>query len=159
VLAFGSPDAVVLGLNDVPKADRPPVQVVHLAFQVMVACAVVMMIVALWGGISALRWRRLPDGPRFLLAVALASPLGMVAIEAGWTVTEVGRQPWIVHRIMRTAEAVTPVRGLWISMVAYTSLYLVLGAIVVLLLRMQFRTSPGAENLAGAASAGEGRGE
>jgi cytochrome d ubiquinol oxidase subunit I len=150
---------VVVGLNDVPEADRPPVRVVHLAFQVMVACGTVMMIVALWGGISAFRRRRLPDSPRFLLTVALASPLGMVAIEAGWTVTEVGRQPWIVHQIMRTAEAVTPIPGLWISMVAYTALYLVLGAIVVLLLRMQFRTSPGAENLAGSASAVAGRGK
>lgn len=156
LLAYDSPNALVVGLNDVPEADRPPVQVVHLAFQVMVGCGMVMMIVALWGGISALRRRRLPDSPRFLLAVALASPLGMVAIEAGWTVTEVGRQPWIVHRIMRTAEAVTPVPGLWLSMVGYTALYLVLGAIVVRLLLMQFRSSPGAERLAGSASAGAG---
>jgi cytochrome d ubiquinol oxidase subunit I len=157
LLAYNAIDAEVVGLNDVPKADRPPVQVVHLAFQTMVACGSAMMVIALWGGIAALRKRRLPDGPWFLRAVVLASPLGMVAIEAGWIVTEVGRQPWIIHRIMRTTEAVTPVGGLWVSLLSYTAIYLLLGVVVVLLLRMQFRTSPGAEDLAGVAVAGTGK--
>jgi cytochrome d ubiquinol oxidase subunit I len=81
----------------------------------------------------------------------------MVAIEAGWIVTEVGRQPWIIHRIMRTTEAVTPVGGLWVSLLSYTAIYLLLGVVVVLLLRMQFRTSPGAEDLTGVAVAGTGK--
>ncbi|SIN71998.1 cytochrome bd-I ubiquinol oxidase subunit 1 apoprotein [Singulisphaera sp. GP187] len=157
LLAHNAIDAEVVGLNDVPKADRPPVRVVHLAFQTMVGCGSVMMGVALWGGIVALRKRRLPDGPWFLRAVVLASPLGMVAIEAGWTVTEVGRQPWIIQKIMRTTEAVTPVSGLWVSMVGYTTLYLMLGVVVVLLLRMQFRRSPGAEDLTGLADAESGK--
>src|SRR5207302_1182161 len=82
-------------------------------FQVMVACGMAMMAVALWAAVAAWRCRCLPDGPRFLAVVALSGPLGMVAIEAGWTVTEVGRQPWIVQGVMRTADAVTPVPGLW----------------------------------------------
>lgn len=157
LLAHGSFDAEVLGLNDVPREDRPPVEVVHLAFQVMVGCGTAMMLVALWGGLVAWRRKRLPDGPWFLRAVVLASPLGMVAIEAGWTVTEVGRQPWIIQQIMRTTEAVTPVGGLWVSMIGYTLLYLMLGVVVVILLRMQFRRSPGAEELVRLASSREGR--
>lgn len=157
LLAYDSIDAEVVGLNAVPKADRPPVRVVHLAFQTMVGCGSLMMFVALWAGVSAYWKRRLPDGPWFLLAVVLASPLGMVAIEAGWTVTEVGRQPWIIHKFMRTSEAVTPVAGLWVSMVSYTALYLMLGVAVVLLLGMQFRTSPGADGQP--VLAGEGGGK
>lgn len=88
--------------------------------------------------------------------MVLASPLGMVAIEAGWTVTEVGRQPWIIHKIMRTTEAVTPVGGLWVSMLSYSAIYLMLGVVVVLLLRMQFRTSPGADERAVVAVEGGG---
>ena len=89
--------------------------------------------------------RRVPDGSVFLRA-AVASPLGMLAIEAGWTVTEVGRQPWIVQGVMRTAEAVTPVPGLWISMLTYSALYIMLGIVVALLLGRQFRASPGLAN-------------
>ena len=96
----------------------------------------------------------MPDGPRFLAALLLASPLGLIALEAGWTVTEVGRQPWVVHGIIRTAEAVTPVPGLWISLLGYTALYLVLGMAVALMLLLQFRTSPRTEELATAESEG-----
>jgi cytochrome d ubiquinol oxidase subunit I len=69
-------------------------------------------------------------------------------------VTEVGRQPWVVQSILRTADAVTPVPGLWISLLAYTALYLVLGMAVVLMLLLQFRTSPRTEELAAAGSEG-----
>jgi cytochrome d ubiquinol oxidase subunit I len=147
LLAFHDPHAVVQGLDAVPPADRPPVVVVHLAFQLMVACGLAMMAVAVWGAVAARRHRRVPDGPWFLRAVLLASPLGMVAVEAGWTVTEVGRQPWIIRGVMRTADAVTPVPGLWVSMLGYTALYLVLGVVVWLLLRYQFRSSPTAAEL------------
>jgi cytochrome d ubiquinol oxidase subunit I len=81
-----------------------------------------------------------------LLATACAGPLGMIALEAGWIVTEVGRQPWIIQGYMRTSEAVTRVQGIWMSLVVYTALYSMLGAIVVSLLLMQFRDSPAAES-------------
>ncbi len=142
-LAFHDPSAEVKGLLDFPYADRPPVRVVHLAFQVMVACGTAMMGLSLWAGCLAWRGRGVPTSRTFLLACLLGSPLGMIAVEAGWTVTEVGRQPWIIYRVMRTAEAVTPVPGLWISLVGYASLYAFLGITVVLLLRSQFRASPG----------------
>jgi cytochrome bd ubiquinol oxidase subunit I len=153
-LAFDDPNAEVKGLDAVPIRDRPPMRVVHVAFQVMISCGMAMAAVALWGALVVWRRRRVPDGPRFLAALLLASPLGMIALEAGWTVTEVGRQPWVVQSILRTADTVTPVPGLWISLLAYTALYLVLGMAVVLMLLLQFRTSPRTEELAAAGSEG-----
>lgn len=144
ILAYGRPDAEVVGLDQFSPADRPDVRVVHVAFQVMVACGMVMMAVALWSAWAAWKWRGVPDGHRFLWAVIMASPLGMLAIEAGWIVTEVGRQPWIIHGVMRTADAATDARGLWASLAIYSGLYLILGGIVVMLLLQLFRASPGA---------------
>ncbi|HWE35474.1 MAG TPA: cytochrome ubiquinol oxidase subunit I [Isosphaeraceae bacterium] len=143
-LAYHDLNATVKGLDEFPRADWPPVPVVHLAFQTMVGCGTAMMAVAFWAALVAWRRRALPDGPRFLAAVALASPLGAIAIEAGWTVTEVGRQPWIIRDVMRTSAAVTPVPGLWFSLAGYTTLYVILGVIVVFMLRLQFRADPAA---------------
>ncbi|MEP7339423.1 MAG: cytochrome ubiquinol oxidase subunit I, partial [Acidobacteriota bacterium] len=89
-------------------------------------------------------WRKktLPDTKWFLRAVVAASPLGFLAIEAGWVVTEVGRQPWIINGVMRTAEAVTPMPGLVVPFVSFTLLYIFLGVIVVWLLKRQVADSP-----------------
>lgn len=144
-LAYGRLDARVAGLEAFPTSDRPDVRVVHPAFQVMVGCGSVMAALAVWAAVAALRVRGLPDGRLFLGAVVACSPLGIVAVEAGWIVTEVGRQPWIIHNVMRTSEAVTPVRGLWVSLATYILLYVLLGAIVVRLLRRQFRESPSSQ--------------
>lgn len=145
ILAYNDPDAEVRGLDAFPADEQPPVAVVHLAFQIMVACGMAMMAVSLWAAVAWWRTKRLPTGRAFLAAVALASPLGMIAIEAGWTVTEVGRQPWIIQGVMRTTEAVTTVPGLWWSFAAYTALYAGLGVVVVMLLLHQFRSSPRAD--------------
>lgn len=72
---------------------------------------------------------------RFLRAAVLVAPLGLLAIEAGWTVTEVGRQPWVVRNFLRTADAVTPMPGLVVPFSAFTALYLLLGVVVIVLLR------------------------
>ena len=146
-LAYGRFDAWVEGLEAFPSADRPNVVVVHPAFQIMVGCGTAMVGVSLWGLFSAWRSRRLPDSRSYLWALVAASPLGMIAIEAGWTVTEVGRQPWIIHGVMRTADAVTSVPGMWISLLVCTLLYLVLGLIVVFMLVLQFRSSPRPDEL------------
>ena len=122
--------------DSAPPADRPPVAIVHIAFQIMVACGFLMMVIAVWGFWS---WWRGLNSTRFLRVLTIAAPLGFIAVEAGWTVTEVGRQPWIIQGIMRTAEAVTPVRGLLVPFVAFTLLYLFLATIVVWLLIRQFR--------------------
>jgi cytochrome d ubiquinol oxidase subunit I len=141
-LLTGNPDTVLPGVDAVPPADRPPLGIVHAAFQLMVACGSAMALVALWGGWRAWRRRRgggvpLPADRPFLLALVLTGPLGFVAVEAGWTVTEVGRQPWIIHGVMRTAEAVTPVPGVGVSFALFTLLYLGLAVTVTFLLWRQ----------------------
>ena len=79
------------------------------------------------------------ESDRFLRALVWSSPLGFMAIEAGWIVTEVGRQPWIIQGIMRTSEAVTPMPGLAVPFVAFTLLYLFLASVVVWLLLRQLK--------------------
>ena len=142
LLAFHDPHALVKGLDAFPPADRPPVAVVHLAFQLMVACGLAMAATALLGGWMYARRRALPDAPWYLRLVTLCGPLGFVAIEAGWTVTEVGRQPWIIHGVMRTSEAVTPMPHLVVPFATFTVLYLFLAVVVVVLLRRQVFASP-----------------
>jgi cytochrome d ubiquinol oxidase subunit I len=78
--------------------------------------------------------------PRFLIIVALVSPLGFVALEAGWTVTEVGRQPWIIYGIMKTADAVTPMPGLVYPFLLFTAVYVFLTAVVTWLMLRHIRT-------------------
>ncbi len=153
-LAFNDFNAEVKGLDAVPASEQPPVRVAHVSFQVMVACGMAMMAVAAWGLLASWRGRRVPDGAWFLRTVALASPLGLLAIEAGWMVTEVGRQPWIIRGIMRTADAITIVPNLWISLISYTAIYLLLGVVVVLLLLHQFRSSPRAQDVLAQANMG-----
>ena len=142
LLAFHDPHAVVKGLNDFPRDQWPNPFIVHLAFQVMVVLGVLMGIIAVWGAFLWWRKRTVPDTKWFLRSLAAAAPAGLLAIEAGWTVTEVGRQPWIIYGVMRTADAVTPMPGLVVPFVIFTVLYLFLGAIVVWLLLRQVAQSP-----------------
>jgi cytochrome d ubiquinol oxidase subunit I len=142
LLAFHDPQAEVRGLKAFPRADRPPVAIVHAAFQVMVGCGSVMALTAVLGAWLYVRRRRLPDAPWYLRLLTLNGPLGFVAIEAGWTVTEVGRQPWIIHGVMRTADAVTPMPRLAIPLMTFTVLYVFLAFVVVVLLRRQVFDSP-----------------
>lgn len=144
LLAFHDLHAEVRGLNAFPPADRPDPRVVHVAFQVMVGCGSVMALVAVWWGARWLRRRRRPAGPppedprALLAAVAVCGPLGFLAIEAGWTVTEVGRQPWIVYGVIRTAEAVTPMTGLATPFALVGVVYGVLAVVVAVLLGRLF---------------------
>ena len=135
-------NAEVPGLDRVPRADWPHVPIVHLAFEIMVALGTFLALVGLWAGVLALRRRDLCAEPWLLRAVAVAGPMGFVAIEAGWTVTEVGRQPWIVYGMLRTADAVTPMPGLIVPFIGFTLLYCFLGVIVVWLLYRQIIRSP-----------------
>lgn len=134
-LAFADPHAEVRGLKDFPKDERPPVAVVHVAFQIMVGCGLAMIAVAGLGALFWLRKRPFPDW--YLKLLVAGAPLGVIAIEAGWTVTEVGRQPWIIRGILRTADAVTPMPHLAAPFAVFTALYVVLGATVIVLLRRQ----------------------
>lgn len=130
-------NAEIMGLKDVPREDRPPVAIVHFAFQIMVACGVVMIVAGILGGWLAWRQKGLPVNSWYLRFVTYCTPLGFIAIEAGWTVTEVGRQPWIIYGYMRTAEAVTPMPNLVVPFIGFTILYIFLSIIVVILLRRQ----------------------
>ncbi len=141
-LAFGDPDAEVRGLNEFPREDRPPVAVVHGAFQVMVGLGTLMLGVGVWFGAAAWRGKRVPEGRWLLRAVVVASPAGMLAVEAGWVVTEVGRQPWIIHGVMRTADAVTPMPGLAVPLATFLVVYLGLAGVVGVLLAHQVRAVP-----------------
>ncbi len=109
-LAFDDFDATVIGLDQYPEEEWPPVAIVHYAFQIMVGIGSLLAllgILALW----SIRKGTLFDKRWLLMFIALCTPLGMVAIEAGWVVTEVGRQPWIIYGVMKTRDAVTPVPG------------------------------------------------
>jgi cytochrome d ubiquinol oxidase subunit I len=122
--------------------------VVHIAFQIMVGLGTYMALVGIWVAIAAWRTRRgVFTNRRLLAAIVLAAPMGFVAIEAGWTVTEVGRQPWIVQGVMRTADAVTPMPALIVPFATFTLLYLMLGVIVVALLYRQIVRSPRVKRL------------
>ena len=134
LLAFHDPSAEVKGLRTVVPADRPPVAVVHLAFQAMVGLGSTMALVALWSAWSAWRRRDLSEHHALLRALVIVAPFGFLATEAGWIVTEVGRQPWVVQGLMRTSAAVTPMPGLVVPMLLFILLYLGLGAIVVMLI-------------------------
>jgi cytochrome d ubiquinol oxidase subunit I len=97
----------------------------------MVACGLFMAAIATWTGWRWWNSGRLTLDRPWLWALIASGPLGFVAIEAGWVVTEVGRQPWIIDHVMRTADAVTPMPGLWIPMVIFTLLYVVLAGVVL----------------------------
>lgn len=141
-LAHFDPNAEIMGLKEVPPENRPPVTIVHFAFQIMVACGIVMIVAGILGGWLAWRSKGLPLNRWYLRFVMLCAPLGFIAIEAGWTVTEVGRQPWIIYNIMRTADAVTPMPNLVVPFISFTVLYIFLSIIVVILLRRQIFQSP-----------------
>lgn len=140
LLAFHDPDAEVKGLNDFPREVWPPVAPVHLAFQVMVGLGTLLAGVSAWSLVSAAR-RRAPSRA-LLRAVVLLSPAGFVALEAGWLVTELGRQPFTVRGVLTTAGSVTPVGGLAAPLVAFTLLYVFLAVVTAALLWRQIARSP-----------------
>jgi len=147
-----SADTEVIGLNDIPPDERPPANtLLHLSFDAMVGIGTALMLLALW--LAWVWWRRrdIPKTPWFLRAVAVSGVGAIVAMWAGWIVTEVGRQPWIVQGYMRTSEAVTEADGIWFAFGLVIALYAVLGAITVVVLRgMSRRWREGAAEPAGA---------
>jgi cytochrome d ubiquinol oxidase subunit I len=142
LLAFHDADAEVRGLDRVPREDWPPVAIVHVAFQVMVALGTGLALLSLWIGWRAWRRRDVVASRPLLRAIAVATPCGFLAIEAGWTVTEVGRQPWIIAGILRTRDAVTPMPGIAMPFALFTLLYVGLAVAVVWLLYRQIVRAP-----------------
>jgi cytochrome bd ubiquinol oxidase subunit I len=130
ILAFHTPHAKVIGLDSVPAADRPPVNVVRIAFQTMVGIGTGLAALGVLYLYVRIRKRRLPRPRWFYWAVVAAGPASIVALIAGWITTEVGRQPWVVYGYMKTAQAVTGANGI---PVGYGVLCLVyLGLVVAL---------------------------
>jgi cytochrome d ubiquinol oxidase subunit I len=135
LLIHHDPNGVVQGLEEFPADERPPVNVVHLAFDAMVGLGSALLLLAVVFGWTWWRRRRIPGSPWFLRAVAVSGVAAIVAMEAGWITTEVGRQPWIVYGLMRTADAVSPAPGLYLGFYAVVVIYLVLTALTVFVLR------------------------
>jgi cytochrome bd ubiquinol oxidase subunit I len=135
ILAFHDPNATVTGLDSVRPDDRPPVTIVRVAFQTMIAIGTGLALLGTWFFLTWLRRRRLPRSRWFYRAVMAAGPLAFVALISGWIVTEVGRQPWIVYGYMRTQQAVTSVDYLEIGYAFLVVVYIGLAAAVYWLLR------------------------
>jgi cytochrome bd ubiquinol oxidase subunit I len=135
LLIHHDPDGEVLGLEEFPADERPPVNVVHLAYNAMVGIGSALLLLAAVFGWSWWRRRDIPRTPWFLRAVAVSGVAAIVAMEAGWVTTEVGRQPWIVYGLLRTADAVSPAPGLYLGFYAVVVIYLLLTALTVFVLR------------------------
>ncbi len=135
LLAFHDPSATVKGLSAFDRDLWPPVLPVHIGFQVMVGLGTLMAIVAAWSLVALARGKDIARDRKLLRALAVVTPFGFIATEAGWTVTEVGRQPWVVQGLLRTADSVTPMPGVFVPMTLFTVLYIGLAAIVVVLIR------------------------
>ena len=148
LLAYHDPNAVVLGLDEWPREDQPDPRIVHVAFQIMVAIGFSIVGLVAWYWFAAWRHRQRGGGGDFpgrwlTRALVAGGPLGFLAIEAGWTVTEVGRQPWIIYEVMRTSEAVTPVPNQFIALGGFTFVYILLAiTCTVLLIRLGHTSLP-----------------
>lgn len=144
LLAAFDPNAEVKGLDEFPPADRPNPVLVHLSFDTMVGLGLLLGLLALafWG--LAWRMRRIPAYRPLLFALAAGGPAAVIAMEAGWFVTEFGRQPWVVYGILRTDQAATPAPGLAVSFVVFMVIYVALAvtsARLLLLLAQRRRQS------------------
>jgi cytochrome d ubiquinol oxidase subunit I len=135
-LADFSTSAVVKGLDSVPDDDQPPSPtMLHLSFDTMVGIGSALALLAAWFALVWWRRRDLPQTPWFLRAAAVSGAAAVLALECGWIVTEVGRQPWIVHGYMRTEDAVTPAQGIWWAFALTMALYIGLAVVGTIVLR------------------------
>ncbi|QTE38760.1 cytochrome ubiquinol oxidase subunit I [Mucilaginibacter gossypii] len=132
----------VNGLDKIPVKNQPPVAVTHYAFQIMVGIGVLMMLMGIIYFYELWKKKDLLSKPWFLKTFIWATPLGFIALEAGWTVTEVGRQPWIIQGVMRTSEAVTPMPGIQYSFYLFSFIYFTLSVAVIFLLKRQIQMVP-----------------
>jgi cytochrome bd ubiquinol oxidase subunit I len=139
-LVGGSTGTTVTGLDSVPADERPPADtMLHWSFDTMVGICSLLIVLAVWLALSWWRKRDIPRTPWFLRATAVTGVASVVALECGWIVTEVGRQPWIVYNVMHTADAVTQADGIWITFGLVVGLYILLGAALVITLRAMSR--------------------
>ncbi|CAL2082676.1 cytochrome ubiquinol oxidase subunit I [Tenacibaculum sp. 190524A02b] len=138
-LAFGDFNAEVKGLNDFPEDEIPNVAIVHYAFQIMVGLGGILMLAGIAFFFINRKRKKWMDKKLFWKLFAFLTPAGFIALEAGWIVTEVGRQPWIIHKIMKTKDAVTPMPGIEYSFYMYLVLYTILTITVTWLMARQIK--------------------
>jgi len=144
LLAYHDINATVKGLKDFPKEDRPPVTITFLAFRIMIGLGFLFPVLALW---AFWKRNRLLESPRLLKVMLYAIPLPYIASQAGWTVTEVGRQPWVVYGVMRTAEAGSPIAPsqVAVSLTAFVVVYSLLGLAAFYLMARHAKKGPAVE--------------
>jgi cytochrome d ubiquinol oxidase subunit I len=141
-----STDTQVIGLDSVPPDDRPPANtMLHWAFDAMVGICTLLLALGAWLAWAWWRRRDIPQTNWFLRATAVSGAAAIVALECGWIVTEVGRQPWIVYQVLRTEDAVTQADGVKVSLAVVFLLYACLGTATVLVLRAMARRWRAAE--------------
>jgi cytochrome d ubiquinol oxidase subunit I len=133
---------VVNGLDKIPVKDQPPVAITHYAFQIMVGIGTLMMFIGILYFIALWKKKEWLNKSWFLKLFIIATPSGFIALEAGWTVTEVGRQPWIIQGVMRTSEAVTKMPGIQYTFYLFTFIYFTLSVFVIFLLKRQIQMVP-----------------
>jgi cytochrome bd ubiquinol oxidase subunit I len=141
-LAHGDFSAEVKGLDQIPENEHPPVAITHYAFQIMVGIGTLLLLVSLTYFFTLFKKKPLSEKRWLLKLFVVAIPLGYIALEAGWVVTEVGRQPWIIYGIMRTKDAVTPMPGIAYSFYIFSGIYISLSLIVTFLLYRQIKMVP-----------------
>jgi cytochrome d ubiquinol oxidase subunit I len=137
-----SADTKVTGLDEFAKEDRPPVFITHVSFQIMVALGMAMAAISLLYFFILWKKRDFKKNIWLMKLFAVATPFGFLAVEAGWVVTEVGRQPWILYGILYTKDAVTPMPGIQYSFYLFTAVYFSLAIIVLILLYRQIKMVP-----------------
>lgn len=132
----------VNGLDKIPAQNRPPIGITHFAFDLMVLIGSIMALLGVVYFIAVWKKRSWLNKNLFLKLFIWATPLGFIAVESGWTVTEVGRQPWIIQGVMRTSDAVTPMPGIHYTFYLFTAIYLTLSLAVIFLLGRQIKMVP-----------------
>jgi cytochrome d ubiquinol oxidase subunit I len=135
-----SPHTKVIGFDSVPPSDRPPaLTLIHLSFDAMVGAGFLLLLAGLWALVAGRKWHALPQTPWFWRLALICGPAALIAMECGWIVTEVGRQPWVVYKLLKTSQAATTNQGVIESLTAVIVLYAILGVVAILILRMLAR--------------------
>lgn len=138
-LAHGDFNAEVKGLEEFPEEEWPPVPITHYSFQLMVGIGMFLILIAVIFLAGSFKWKHWLEKRWWLKLLIVATPLGFIAVEAGWIVTEVGRQPWIIYGIMKTKDSLTPMPGIQYTFYTITAVYLLLSFVVIWLLSRQIK--------------------